>query len=134
MSFRVPESARIRTHPILGTDESAGNNGAFALFSPDPGWRLFIIASAADDPDVPESAGWEHVSVHVERISTGGQRTPSWKEMCIVKDTFWEPEDVVMQLHPRASQYVNHHPHTLHLWRSTRQPIPEPPTILVGPK
>lgn len=129
--FCVPESARVTDHPILGSDARAGCNGAFVVFSPEPGWRLFIIAS--DGTDL-ESAGWEHVSVHAERLSTGGQRTPNWKEMCIIKNLFWGVEDVVMQLHPRQSQYVNHHPHTLHLWRSRTHPIPEPPSILVGPK
>lgn len=53
--------------------------------------------------------------------------------MCQVKDVCWDDEDVVMQLHPRRSQYVNMHPHTLHLWRPLEASIPEPPSILVGP-
>ncbi len=132
--MRVPEAARLRDHPILGSDESYGKNGVFVLFSPEPGWRLFVIASNGDDPDVPEGDGWEHVSVRAERLSNGQSRLPSWKEMCFTKDTFWEPEEVVMQLHPRQSEYVNYHPHVLHLWRSRVRPIPEPPSVLVGPK
>jgi hypothetical protein len=88
---------------------------------------LWIIASDGDEPD---AHGWEHVSVHA--FNGSRSRTPSWKEMCAVKDTFWEAEDVVMQLHPRRSQYINQHPHTLHLWRSQTHPIPEPPMNLVG--
>jgi hypothetical protein len=130
--MRVPESARVTNHPTLGSDASYGRNGAFVLASPEPGWQLIIIASDGDDPEVPEGDGWEHVSVHCGK--PGKSRTPSWKEMAFVKDTFWEPEDVVMQLHPRRSQYVNVHPDTLHLWRSRNQPIPEPPAILVGPQ
>lgn len=144
--MRVPEAARLREGP-LGSDPDYGCNGAFTLPSPEPGWALVIIASDGNDPDVPEGDGWEHVSVHSARIrqtdvvgllgraeSVPKARTPTWREMCFVKDTFWEPEDVVIQYHPRRSEYVNCHPNTLHLWRSRTQPIPEPPAILVGPK
>lgn len=130
----VPERARIRTHPQLGTDESYGNNGAFELPSPEPGWSLFIIASQGGDETAPEGIGWEHVSVHAANATGSRQRTPSWREMAFVKEQFWGDEDVVMQLHPRKSEYVNLHPFTLHLWRSTLIPIPEPPSVLVGPK
>jgi hypothetical protein len=34
--------------------------------------------------------------------------------MCYVKRLFWDADDVVMQLHPRESEYVNAHPHVLH--------------------
>jgi hypothetical protein len=130
--MRVPEASRIRTHPVLGSDETYGRNGAFELPSPSPGWTLMIIASDGNDPDVPEADGWEHVSVHAFNRNDSKQRTPTWREMSFIKDTFWESEDVVMQLHPRRSQYVNQHPHTLHLWRSRNEPIPEPPSLLVG--
>jgi hypothetical protein len=52
--------------------------------------------------------------------------------MCYVKRLCWDAEDVVMQLHPRESEYVNQHPHTLHLWRPIDAVIPEPPSIFVG--
>jgi len=82
---------------------------------------LWIIASSG--------LGWEHVSVSKQK------ETPSWDEMCLVKDLFWGEEDAVMQLHPRKSVYRNHHPHCLHLWRPTEPgiTIPEPPAILVAP-
>ena len=73
-----------------------------------------------------DGEGWEHVSV-----STPG-RCPNWKEMCFVKALFWAPDDVVMQLHPAESNYVNNHPHCLHLWRPQGQTIPQPPAVLVG--
>jgi hypothetical protein len=46
--------------------------------------------------------------------------------MCHAKDQCWDAEDVVMQLHPAKSQYVNHHPHVLHLWRPLKETIPIP--------
>ena len=123
MMFLVPDAYRIN-EGVMGSDSRAGNNGAFCLPAGGDGRVLFIIAS--------DGAGWEHVSVHAcDR--QGNNHTPTWAEMCRVKDLFWDPEDVVMQLHPRRSQYVNEHPHTLHLWRPIGATIPEPPSILVGP-
>lgn len=134
MSFHVPELARDTTHPLLGTTTADGNNGAFDVESPDAGWRLKLICSDGADPDVPIADGWEHVSVHAYRNAGRAMRTPSWKEMCFVKRLCWDAEDVVVQFHPRESEYVNCHPHVLHLWRSRTQPIPTPPSILVGPR
>jgi hypothetical protein len=133
MSFHVPELARDTTHPMLGSTSADGNNGAFHIESPEPGWRLALICSDATDPSIPESDGWEHVSVHAYRNGGRQMRTPTWKEMAYVKDLCWDGEDVVIQYHPRKSQYVNCHPHVLHLWRSRTQTIPTPPSILVGP-
>lgn len=96
---------------------------------------LALIASDGTEPEVPAGLGWEHVSVHAYRgtLERARQlRTPTWREMVFVKDLCWDGEDVVMQLHPRKSAYINNHPHVLHLWRSRDQAIPEPPSILVG--
>jgi len=73
-----------------------------------------------------DGMGWEHVSVSTP------SRCPNWAEMCFVKNLFWAPDDVVMQLHPRESAYVNNHPFCLHLWRPKAATIPEPPPELVG--
>ncbi len=72
--------------------------------------------------------GWEHVS-----ISGARPTPPPWAVMAALKDLFWDPEEAVMQLHPPASTYVNHHPFCLHLWRPMAGEIPLPPTFLVGP-
>ena len=100
-----------------------GNNGAFRLYNKETGRTLNIVAS--------DGGGWEHVSVSV---SGRPQHTPSWPDMCLVKDTFWDEEDAVMQLHPPRSQYVNNHPGCLHLWRPTEAAIPLPLALLVGDK
>jgi hypothetical protein len=130
MSFHVPELTRVTKGP-MGSDASYGNNGAFDLESPERGWRLALICSDASDPEVPESAGWEHVSVHAYRGRKS--RTPTWKEMNYVKRLCWDGEDVVVQFHPRESEYVNCHPHVLHLWRNRDLAFPTPAAILVGP-
>jgi hypothetical protein len=132
--FHVPEHARNQTHPILGTTIEDGNNGAFDLESCEPGWRLALICSDGSDPSEPEK--WEHVSVHAYKGADGAalrERTPTWREMCLVKRICWDGDDVVMQLHPKESEYVNCHRHTLHLWRPINATIPTPPAKFVGP-
>lgn len=123
MAFHVPNQWRDRTHPLYGSDDSEGNNGAFQVPSRDGRRALFIVAS--------DGAGWEHVSVHAHDRKRDRDETPTWDDMCRVKALFWDPEDAVMQLHPPRSQYVNCHPHTLHLWRPVAREIPVPPRVLV---
>jgi hypothetical protein len=120
--FKVPNEYRLRNHPILASDDSYGNNGAFEI--PLEGPIAFVIAS--------DGQGWNHVSVHV--MVDGESETPTWDEMCAIKDLFWDEEDCVVQYHPPKSQYVNQHEHTLHLWRPTIQSIPVPNHLLVGTK
>lgn len=81
--------------------------------------KLLIIAS--------NGMGWEHVSV-------SSKTTPTWEEMCVIKDLFFEPEEVVMQLHPKKSEYINNCKTCLHLWKPINEKIPTPPSILVGIK
>jgi hypothetical protein len=129
MAFHVPEGSRDTMHPQFGTTHGVGNYGAFHFESPEPGWTLSTIATDGNDPAVPAAQGWEHVSVHAH--SRGRLRTPSWKEMAFVKGVFWDDDDVVIQYHPRKSEYVNLHPNVLHLWRATHVEIPTPPPFLV---
>ena len=120
MSFHVAEINRILKGPLASSSEE-GNNGAFLLHSPS-GRDLHAVAS--------DGLGWEHVSVSVVGKP---KHTPSWPEMCYVKALFWDDEDVVIQIHPRASEYVNYHRGCLHLWRPVGREIPTPDTVLVGP-
>jgi len=105
----------------LSSDKSYGNNGAFMVPYRFSGATLLGII-------VSDGEGWDHVSVSLKN------RCPTWEEMCWVKDLFFEPHEVVMQLHPAKSEYVNHHPYCLHLWRPQNRSIPLPPTEFVGPK
>jgi hypothetical protein len=119
--FHVPEQFRKPDRRFgLGGE---GNFGAFALPAIFGSRELWSIAS--------DGEGWEHVSIHV--WENNKYRLPTWTEMCYVKELFWDEEDVVMQLHPKRSEYVNCHPYVLHLWRPIGQEIPTPPAILVGP-
>ncbi len=70
--------------------------------------------------------GWEHVSVSLKG------RCPRWQEMCYIKSLFWDDEEVVVQYHPKKSEYVNLHPHCLHLWKPIGIDIPTPPKEMVG--
>lgn len=123
--------------PILKTDwshlEKFRHQGPYlatygSFFVPAPGGEiLFIIAADGTE------TGWEHVSLHARRKhrTTITQHTPTWDHMCFVKGLFWEPTEAVMQLHPAEEDYVNCHPHVLHLWKPVGQPVPMPPKILV---
>jgi hypothetical protein len=121
MKFVDVEQFRIR-NGAFGTEP--GEDGAFYIPGP-VGRTLRVMASRG-------SAGlnipWEHVSVSTDR------NCPSWREMCFIKKLFWDAEETVMQLHPPESEWINNHPHCLHLWRPTEQAIPLPPGILVGLK
>lgn len=116
MSFHVPERFRIRSGRVA-SDETYGNNGAFALHL-GRHQSLHVIAS--------DGAGWEHVSV------SRTDRCPTWDEMCQIKDIFWDDEDCVIQFHPPRSEYVNCHPYCLHLWSPVGENILVPASILVG--
>jgi hypothetical protein len=112
------EAARIRKG-AMGSKSGEGY-GAFT-FTNKSGKSLAVIAIGSDD------TGWEHVSVSLKH------RTPTWEEMCFIKDLFWGPEEEVVQFHPPRSEYVNCHPHCLHLWRHV-DGHKIPPSILVGPR
>lgn len=131
--MHVPEKDRaFKNHPQYGSDESFGNNGAFLIHKSD-GWDLLVLASDGAEWDKAFPGirpKWEHVSVSAKKDNR--IRTPTWDEMCRIKDIFWDEEDIVIQFHPRASEYINQHPHTLHLWRPIDIEFPTPPKGAVG--
>ncbi len=94
------------------------DGGLFII--PFEGYDLKVIAS--------NGAGWDHVSVSL------ANRCPNWREMCFIKQLFWDDYECVMQLHPKKSEYINMHKYCLHLWRPQDVEIPQPPSILVGLK
>lgn len=104
----------------FGTSPGDGFNGLFHFKI--NGLTVRVIAS--------DGEGWKHVSVSL----TGSTNVPSWSIMCQIKDIFWDEEDVVVQFHPKKSEYVNNHPGCLHLWQCLTAQFPTPPTIMVGYK
>lgn len=66
-----------------------------------------------------DGAQWEHVSVaYMDSL----RKTPTWEEMCAVKDIFWREDEEVHQIHPKAQDYVHgvgNMKNVLHLWRPT---------------
>lgn len=74
--------------------------------------------------------GWEHISVCPHKRSY----TPTWSDMCMLKDMFFKEDETVVQYHPMKSEYVNNVPNCLHLWRPTNETMPTPPSIMVGIK
>lgn len=98
---------------VLGGESEHG--GAFLV--PFENRELHVIASRGGD--------WDHVSVSLNT------RCPNWREMCFIKELFFDDEDCVIQYHPPKSKYVNYHPYCLHLWRPHQIEIPLPPQIFV---
>lgn len=70
--------------------------------------------------------GFEHLSVSTPI------KTPTWEQMCTMKDIFWSEDEVCMQLHPKKEDYVNNHSYCLHIWKPIDKEIPTPPNIMVG--
>ena len=113
-----------KTHPTLGASPPGAVWGYFEWER--PSGTLRIISSGTPGKRDPHQ--WEHVSVSL------ATRCPTWPEMCLIKQLFWDDEEAVMELHPPRSQYVNFHKYALHLWRPIGVAIPQPPSILVGPQ
>lgn len=99
-------------------DKGDEYNGMFEIKVQGEKWRL-VVSNGGE---------WEHVSVSHKH------KTPSWKVMNTIKDLIFEEDEVVMQLHPPKSEYVNNHDRCLHLWRPINQKIPTPPSWMVGIK
>ena len=87
-----------------------------------PGWSGSVIASTG--------GGWDHVSVSPYKRSY----TPSWDDMTMVKDIFFNDYEAVIQVHPPKAEYVNNMPNCLHLWRCRYRDMVLPPSCFVGLK
>ena len=75
-------------------------------------------------------AGWEHVSI----APLQREYTPSWDDMCKLKDMFFYEHETVIQVHPAKDDYVNMLGNCLHLWRCTYRDMVLPPSFMVGMK
>jgi len=114
--------------PWDSTDED-GMNGAFVVPILARVVANCIVSDGANHEAIQLGVGgWEHVSIHIN--DNGRERIPTWYEMTLIKDVFWKEEECVVQFHPAKSEYVNIHPHVLHLWRRI-EGFPTPPIACV---
>ena len=116
------EKCRVRKG-VFKSDESYGNNGAFEIL-----YRKTANVQIVLNVIVSDKVGWDHVSVSMPKM------TPTWNMMCFIKELFFEDDEVAIQYHPRKEDYIDYHPHCLHLWRIQTDAIPIPPVWMVGPK
>lgn len=136
MTWKVPENLRLQ---LPGMGIPGDPFGAFMAESPTrAGYMLLIMAAPGgvitnNITLKPIETKWDHVSIHASVNLTGTERntTPTWEEMDYVKGLFWDPGDVVMQLHVNDGRKIDIHKYTLHLWRPTDKEIPLPPPELV---
>lgn len=116
-SFGHLERFRVRT--FSWSSLTGDRFGAFIIPAPKSGKTFTVICA-------PEGGEWEHVSVSLPN------RCPTWEEMNLIKDLFFEEEETVVQFHPKKSEYKNLHPYCLHLFKHKDGHV-LPPSILVAP-
>lgn len=131
MKQNLPERFRDKQSSGFKTTKEDGANGTFLIpHCYEKDWMYLVVIS--------DGMGWEHVSVSIynKRKECGMALTPSWDDMCVVKDLFFDADEMVIQIHPPRSMYVNNHKHCLHLWRCTLAPpydgMPMPNPMMVG--
>jgi hypothetical protein len=124
---RVWESDKMKSKPsraierfriikgAMASTELYGNNGAFMIKYKSRTYKVVIS----------DQLGWDHVSVSLPN------RIPTWKEMCIIKDIFFEDTEIVVQYHPAKENYINDSEYVLHMWRCQDKPMPMPPLMFV---
>ena len=100
-----------------------GFDGGAGIFTSGPQKNMTVIWSYG--------GGWEHISMD------GKTRTPTWEEMCNLKDMFFHDDECCVQYHPPKSEYVNNAEYCLHIWKPIekfRGKLPMPDSLLVGVK
>lgn len=112
--------AQIQLNPAIKIIE-VGLDGGSAYWKPTKSTRPAVIIFSF-------GGGWDHVSVSFK------SRCPSWDEMCMVKDMFFNEDETVIQYHPAKEDYINQHPYCLHLWKPHAIDLPKPPTFMIGIK
>ncbi len=118
------EQARLKEVPFQ--TPSGEWNGSYSIPAMTKGERLYVICSNDD--------GWDHVSVSVQTRIRRSKRCPTWEEMAMIKEMFWDDDEAVFQLHPPKEENVSMQDFCLHLWKSQKAEVPRPPSHLVGLK
>lgn len=114
--MRTIEEIKQNKRILIGNISKDGFIGEIVFYK----WRGSVVCSTG--------AGWEHVSVS----PYNHRYTPSWDDMCNIKDIFWKDDEAVIQIHPPKDEYVNNMTNCLHLWRCSYKPMLLPPSVLVG--
>ncbi len=81
------------------------------LFRRRDGLTVLVSAEVHED-----DRRWAHAS-----LSKKGQ-LPTWQDLKVVKNLFFGPDKLVMQVLPPQDEYVNLHETTLHLWHCIDEP------------
>jgi len=103
--------------PKLVLHEIGEDGGTASLYFSRDSKAAFIVFSFG--------GGWDHVSVSYKN------RCCTWEEMCMIKDIFFNENECVVQFHPAQKDYINLHPHTLHLWKKQGVEFEMPPKYMV---
>lgn len=121
LSFEDAEPYRITTGELKSAEGE--RNGFFAVKIDNLLMAMVIVTDG-------EQTGWERVSVHIRQYRKDGKiftsRLPTFLEMEMIKQLFFAPDAVVMQLHLPGAPLNNK---VLTLWRPVRETIPTPPEI-----
>lgn len=121
LTFEDAEIYRI-TYGELKSAEG-DRNGFFAVKIDNLVMAMVIVTDGTQ-------TGWERVSVHIRQYRKGGRdftsRLPTFLEMEMIKQLFFAPDAVVMQLHLPGAPLNNK---VLTLWRPVSETIPTPPEI-----
>ena len=83
------------------------------------GWRGTVVWTT--------EGGWDHVSVSPYDPDI----TPSWDDMCRLKDMFFDEDETVIQFHPSKKEYVNIMKNCLHLWKPNQYNLALPPSASI---
>lgn len=115
-----------KQHNYLTSTIEDGYMGVFQLrYKYLPNKRNLTIISTGPKLNTDDLSNdlykWEHVSVSTPF------GTPTWDEMCFIKDIFWSEEETVIQFHPPKSVYKNIHKYCLHLWKPIHFDVELPP-------
>lgn len=85
-----------------------------------PMWRGSVICS--------HGGGWNHVSICPYKKSV----MPTYYDLCLIKEMFWDEEEAVIHVFPPKSQHVNIMTNCLHLWECYYKEMVLPPSCFVG--
>lgn len=112
------EELKVTPHLVIGRVGVDGGSGEVHLHK----WSGSVIWSYG--------GGWDHVSVAPYKRHI----TPSWEDMCMIKNMFFDESEAAVQFHPARSDYVNMVPNCLHIWKPQNEKLPVPNSLMVGLK